>query len=199
MRLLQQHVQQAPGRRVLDAGCAKGRFLKTLSPETYELHGIDFAESFVKVAKTNAPNAEITLGSVTDLPYADGSFDFVYCFEVLQHVPDLERALSELARVLAPEGRLLICDKNLYGLDPLTCLPNFMLKPWREHLGRWMYPREFPFKERWFSATGLAKGLARLFSSVEHQFLQQGRYGRARHIYRIFPFFSHDICWIAKK
>ena len=48
------------------------------------------------------------VGSATELPFADGTFDVVSAFDVVEHCADDARAVSELVRVLAPGGRLLL-------------------------------------------------------------------------------------------
>ena len=121
-----------PGMRFLDAGCARGRFLKALIPTGASLTGIEPTDVFVRDAGRNVPGVNFVRGSVTSLPFSPNSFDAVFCIEVMQHIPDTRRALAEFARVLEPGGRLLILDRNIRGLDPRTGLPNRD----REVLGR---------------------------------------------------------------
>jgi SAM-dependent methyltransferase len=62
----------------------------------------------------------VVLGSVTQIPFADDSFDFVCSFKVLAHVPQIGRALSELARVTAPGGQLALEFYNPWSLRYLA-------------------------------------------------------------------------------
>jgi ubiquinone/menaquinone biosynthesis C-methylase UbiE len=64
---------------------------------------------------------------------------------VLQHVGDLSRALGEIRRVLKPGGMALIADRDQFSGRGLS-------KPWHELKGRWMYPWDSPFRERWYCA-----------------------------------------------
>jgi SAM-dependent methyltransferase len=54
-------------------------------------------------------------GSVTSLPFADGFFDKVICSEVLEHIPDLNKAASELVRVLKPGGILAVSVPSYFA------------------------------------------------------------------------------------
>jgi len=106
--------------------------------------------------------------------------------------------LSEMARVLKPGGTLLVIDKSLSGLDPGTGLPNFWVKPRAERRGKWMYPADFAFRERWFWPWRLAARMRRHCASVQVRFIPEGR-GKASRLYRLAPFLSLDVAWIGKK
>src|SRR4051794_12690118 len=63
------------------------------------------------------------LGGAEELPFDDGSFDFVFGHAVLHHIPDLERAFAEFARVLRPGGTIAFCgEPSRYG-DLIAALP----------------------------------------------------------------------------
>jgi SAM-dependent methyltransferase len=62
------------------------------------------------------------VGDAQDLPFADGAFDVVVANWMLYHVPDLEQALSELARVTRPGGRLVAATNSLDHLGELWTL-----------------------------------------------------------------------------
>jgi len=74
------------------------------------LTGLDVEPLALEVARRNVPGAAFVEGSVFELPFADGSFDAVTMFEVLEHIPvGTEReAFAEIARVLAPGGALML-------------------------------------------------------------------------------------------
>ena len=99
-------------RRVLDAGCGKGRYaalIKQYHPHI-EVHAVDVSKEMLRHVP---PNIHIQCASIQDLPYPNASFDLVFCIEALEHVPNPKAAIDEMARVLAPGGRLVIIDKNI--------------------------------------------------------------------------------------
>lgn len=111
---------------ILDAGCGTGGLIERLSARhpPWRWTGIDISELACAYARLrrerrllaqNAPQREhafagpeIQQGSVTELPFPDGSFDAVVSADVLYHVDDDERALREFARVLRPGGLVVI-------------------------------------------------------------------------------------------
>lgn len=191
-------VAPGPGKKILDAGCARGRFAKQLVPLGARVYGIDLTTCFVEAAHRNVPAAHFARGSVSALPFASEVFDAVYCIEVLEHLPDTRLALSEMARVLKPGGTLLVIDKSWYGLFAWNGLPNLIAKPWLERRGQWMYPPNFAFRERWFWPPVLAGQLRKYCRSVRFQYLTDGR-GKASHFYRLVPFLSMDVAWVGQK
>lgn len=198
LREVRKVIDPCPGRRILDAGCARGRFVRALVPSGASLYGIDLTGHFLQAARVNVPQARFTNGSLSALPFATDTFDAVYCVEVLEHLPDTDLALGELTRVLKPGGTLLIVDKSLRGLFPWNGIPNLIAKPWLESRGEWMYPPDFIFRERWFWPGRLARQLRRYCRSARYDYLTDGR-GKASHLYRLLPFLSSDIAWIATK
>jgi SAM-dependent methyltransferase len=97
---------EARPRRVLDAGCGTGEFAERAARVLgCEVVGVDQSERMVEV--TRGRGVEALVADVQDLPLPDASFDAVSANWMLYHLPDLDRALSELARVLRPGGRLV--------------------------------------------------------------------------------------------
>jgi ubiquinone/menaquinone biosynthesis C-methylase UbiE len=68
--------------------------------------GLDFSERMLERARRKAPALEWVCGDLTDLPFADGSFEAATVGFGVRNVDDLDRALAELRRVLAPGGEL---------------------------------------------------------------------------------------------
>ncbi len=98
-----------PGERVLDLGCGAGRFLRALREARAVPVGVEIAEAALERARRVAPGAELhRVEPDGDLPLADGSVALVWCSEVIEHVADTAHLLTEVRRVLAPRGRLLI-------------------------------------------------------------------------------------------
>jgi 2-polyprenyl-3-methyl-5-hydroxy-6-metoxy-1,4-benzoquinol methylase len=110
----------AEGRRVLDAACGVGYGTTMLAAAgAREAVGLDVAEDVIATANDSArAGASFVVGDVRSLPFRDGSFDLVTCFEAIEHVDDAGVVLAEIARVLAPHGILLISSPNPDGYVP---------------------------------------------------------------------------------
>lgn len=135
-------------KRVLDVGCGKGRFARILqerNPET-EVWGLDISEEMLRYIPAGIHTGA---GSMTELPFADSTFDCAYATESLEHAVDIERAVAELCRVVKPGGRLVIIDKNV------------------EHWGR----LKTPAWERWFGRKELERLLGRHCRQVRSEYL----------------------------
>ena len=99
-------VAEVGPRRILEVGCGEGELAERMSRELgAAVVAIDQSERMVEL--TRARGVEAHLGDVQDLGFTEGSFDCAVAAWVLFHPADLDRALSELARVLRPGGRLV--------------------------------------------------------------------------------------------
>src|SRR5204862_8134477 len=99
----------APGERVLDIGCGDGRFTAALAG--HGAHPVGADVSPVALARARERHSElefVPLEADGPLPFADASFAVAWASELLGHVADTGGLLSELRRVLAPRGRLLV-------------------------------------------------------------------------------------------
>jgi 2-polyprenyl-3-methyl-5-hydroxy-6-metoxy-1,4-benzoquinol methylase len=98
-----------PGDRVLDLGCGDGALSGVLSGVAGSVVGVDVAEAAVRRARARHPQLTFAMAPVDgSLQFDDGSFDVVWSSEVIEHVADTARWLSEVRRVLVPRGRLLL-------------------------------------------------------------------------------------------
>ena len=105
------------GMKVLDLGCGIGTdafdLAERVGPEGH-VTGVDFSESLVAEAICRAAvrNQAITfqVGDAQNLSFPDGTFDAVRTERMLMHIPDAEKALSEMARVLRRGGRMAVLD-----------------------------------------------------------------------------------------
>jgi SAM-dependent methyltransferase len=103
----------APGERVLDYGCGGGAFATELDIAGAEVVGVDVSTEALRRARAARPNLDLREIAPDDpLPFEDAEFDAVWAGDVLTHVLDLAVVLSELRRVLRPEGRLLVTARN---------------------------------------------------------------------------------------
>ncbi len=94
----------AQGKQTLEVGCGTGLILERVSKAARRAVGVDLSAGMI--AKAKERGLDVHIGSATALPFADESFDVSYSFKVLAHVEDLPRALSEMARVTRPGGRV---------------------------------------------------------------------------------------------
>ncbi len=96
--------------RVLEAGSGAGRFTEVLLDAGAAVVTFDATDAVFVNRDNNAGKGDCLFfrGDICSIPVTDGQFDFVFCYGVLQHVPDHERGLAELVRVLKPGGRLAI-------------------------------------------------------------------------------------------
>src|SRR5690606_15356990 len=108
----------ARGRRVLEAGCGTGLLLSRIERVASQAVGVDLSRGML--ARARDRGLTVVQGSITALPFADASFDTVCSFKVLAHVPDIDRALAELARVTRPGGHLVLEFYNRFSLRYLA-------------------------------------------------------------------------------
>lgn len=136
------------GKRVLDAGCGKGRFARIVK-QRYpgaEVWGLDLSERML--ARVPAGIVRCA-GTLTALPFASASFDGAYAVESLEHAVAIESAVRELCRVVKPGGVIVVIDKNV------------------EHWGRLKTPEW----ERWFGRKELERLLGRHCREVTSRLL----------------------------
>ena len=97
------------GTRVLDVGCGSGRFCALALDRGARVSGIDGAAAMIALAGRNAPGADLCVGPLEALPWADASFDAVTSINSLQFADDPVTALREWVRVTRPGGAIAIC------------------------------------------------------------------------------------------
>lgn len=107
------------GEKVLDIGCGGGKFLL----KTAELFrknnftGLDISSDMFQSAKTEAEkqglNIHFSVGDVQTLPFENQSFDRLIAMHMLYHVPSIDRALEEMARVVKEKGKVIITTNSL--------------------------------------------------------------------------------------
>lgn len=100
--------------RLLDAGCGSGKYAIPLSMRGFDVFGLDVSVNALKMACERANNRKLKIeflaGNVYHLPFPDCSFDFIWCYGVLQHLllKERELAISEFRRILNGMGILFI-------------------------------------------------------------------------------------------
>jgi ubiquinone/menaquinone biosynthesis C-methylase UbiE len=113
--------------RILDCGSGYGFVLRILRDLTQaEIVGLEYEEERVRETREalgDDPRLTIMQGDATNLPFADDSFDYVVCSEVLEHLPDDDAAAREIYRVLKPGGTAIITVPHTdypFNWDPIN-------------------------------------------------------------------------------
>ncbi|MCC6216894.1 MAG: class I SAM-dependent methyltransferase [Polyangiaceae bacterium] len=175
------------GREVLEVGCGTGLVLTRIARVARRATGVDLSPGMLE--KARARGLDVQLASATTLPFPDATFDVACSFKVLAHVPDIDRALSEMARVVRPGGHVLAELYNPWSLRGLVkrTLPAGRIAEGADEshvYTRWDSPRAArrltPVGCRWVGARGIRivtpaalamKGSLgrRVFSSLERR------------------------------
>lgn len=105
--------------KILDAGCGKGRYIKRLleNATEEEFFALDLSENVMRNLPCNITKKQ---GKLTNIPYDDNYFDYVYACESYEHAINLEGAFKEIYRVLKLGGSMIIIDKPLEKLGKLS-------------------------------------------------------------------------------
>lgn len=103
----------APGDRALDLGCGDGWMTAELAAHGAAPIGVEIAPAAIGRARRHHPELDFRLTEIeAELPFEDNVFDVVWASEVIEHIADTARWLSEVRRVLRPGGRLLLTTPN---------------------------------------------------------------------------------------
>ena len=104
--------------RVLDAGCGAGRMSAYLADRGCHVQGVDLSPRMVEMARRDHPGLSFEVGSLTELPCADGEFAGVMLWYSVIHTPPSGQAaiFAEVARVLRPGGHVLVATQAGEGV-----------------------------------------------------------------------------------
>ena len=100
--------------KILEIGCARGAVVKAIQSIAPETHGIDVNENAIQHGFTK----NLTIMSADNMRFEDESFDKVYSFHTIEHIPRLKSVLSEIERILKPGGKVLL----VYPAEPVRGL-----------------------------------------------------------------------------
>ena len=104
-RLALQALNPRPDEHVLEVGFGGGALMRAMRPRVARVSGVDVSEAMVQ----RASNFDVRRASAEALPFGDGAFDKAVSVNSLYFWPDPDKAFGELARVLKPGGRLVLC------------------------------------------------------------------------------------------
>jgi ubiquinone/menaquinone biosynthesis C-methylase UbiE len=114
LRTVQRHLALRPGDRVLEVGCGRGHLVEALREQGVDAVGVDLNPAAAEHAVTEG----VAQGDATDLAFEGGSFDAVVSVHAIEHIPDIEGALSEMCRVVRPGGPIVL----VYPAEPIQGL-----------------------------------------------------------------------------
>lgn len=123
-RLFERLGGRTDGERVLEIGCGRGVGTEIIFERfgAREVHAFDLDPEMVKLARRRlarypAERLTLTVGDATAVKADDASFDAVFDFGIIHHVPDWQHAVAEVARVLRPAGRFYFLEVTKQALE----------------------------------------------------------------------------------
>ncbi|HWM12327.1 MAG TPA: class I SAM-dependent methyltransferase [Solirubrobacteraceae bacterium] len=111
------------GTRVLEVGCGLGDLVAAAAARGAHATGTDLAEGMLEAARRRHPAIAFEPADAEALPFADGAFDATVAAFVINHMPDPERGVAELARVTRPGGRVALAMWGPFDRVALLGLP----------------------------------------------------------------------------
>lgn len=108
------------GARLLEIGSGMGHLVGQLE-DTFETYGIDVNHWAVNKSKEVVERTQLYTASAQELPFSDGSFNVIIIKHIVEHLPDPQKAIREICRVMEKGGTLILATPNLDSL----------LKPWK--------------------------------------------------------------------
>lgn len=148
-----------PG-HILDAGCGEGYMLSFLDKQNADWHleGFDITSELIDRAKKNVPNAALSVRDIYNCGYANNTFDLVIGTEVLEHLKDPERALSEIRRLTKRWAILSVPNEPLFALSHLfTGKDVIRLGNCKEHCNRWSAKSFVDLVRKYFKIHSVSK------------------------------------------
>jgi len=102
--------RELEGALVLEVGCGAGRFTQVMLDAGAQVYALDYSTAVDACFANNGPHPHLCVlqGDVYGMPFKPATFDYVFCYGVLQHAPDVRRAFMSLVRFLKPGGKLAV-------------------------------------------------------------------------------------------
>lgn len=124
---------QFAGKKVLEIGVGQGTDLMQFAKAGAECHGIDITQNHLSLTQMNfnlrGKKVDLREADATKIPFPDNTFDAVYSFGVMHHIPEIDAVLSEVRRVLKPGGKVMIALYHKWSaFHLLNQIPRGLLK-----------------------------------------------------------------------
>src|SRR3989338_1638893 len=110
-KALLEYLKPQKNEKILDIGCNEGYYVKRIEDYTENVLGIDASERAVREAVTS----KVEIGDAISLRFESESFDKIYSLNVIEHMSDVSKFLSEATRVLKTGGEMII----VYPMEPV--------------------------------------------------------------------------------
>jgi ubiquinone/menaquinone biosynthesis C-methylase UbiE len=131
-----------PDDRVLDVACGAGKLVRAVAPRVEHAVGVDLSARMIEEARRRtaadhevpADRTEFAVGPADALPFRDGAFTAIITTTAFHHFPDPAASVREIARVLAPGGRVVIGD-SVRDMLPARLGDEFLRRVERGHVG----------------------------------------------------------------
>jgi SAM-dependent methyltransferase len=159
-------------KNALDVGCGEGRFCRKLAQLNIATVGIDPVNTMVQEARKRHPGGDYHVGFAEDLPFDDGTFGLVVSYLSLIDIDFMDKAVSEMTRVLEPGGRLLVANLSSFSTSSAIAGKRYCRDTGEElrPLGRYLTEEKL-----WFEWDGLRiQNWHRPLSTYMHSFLSSG-------------------------
>jgi 2-polyprenyl-6-hydroxyphenyl methylase/3-demethylubiquinone-9 3-methyltransferase len=131
--LIKQYGQDLSQVRLLDVGCGGGVLTEEFAALGCQVTGIDLSPGSIAVAQAHAAlsgfSIDYRVGSATNLPFEQGSFEVVTCCDVLEHIQEWKQVIAEAERVLVPGGLLFFDTINRTRKSQLTFIYGLQILP----------------------------------------------------------------------
>jgi SAM-dependent methyltransferase len=108
--VMQRLLDPLPAGAALDAACGTGRYSEYLAARRHRVVGVDRSAAMLAKAREKLPQGDFREGDLEALPLEPASVDAAVCALALVHLPEVARAVAEIARVVRPGGRVIISD-----------------------------------------------------------------------------------------
>ena len=120
--------------KILEVGCGTGRFSRHLYQDGYwNISGVDISQSGIAIAKEKCPEVDYFVMHGENLDFAESSFDLVVSFDLVEHIPDVDRHFSEVHRVLKKGGQYIFATPNKWTNIPWEIMQTRSLSYKLEH------------------------------------------------------------------
>jgi SAM-dependent methyltransferase len=114
--VIRRFLQDAAPGRALDVACGTGRHLAWLESIGHTAVGADLTPAMLAQARSGTQHSQLCAADMQALPFRSESFDIAVCALALTHLADLQPAVAELARIVRPDGHIVLSDVHPFAV-----------------------------------------------------------------------------------